>query len=348
MGLATVLGQFDRWTEMFGFRGSLTILYFVICGLLPFLTLILSYEHGWLYADFYSRFFLYPLFFGWLAVFCAHAGYSYLRNRVLTPETARRLWCILLIIALGAAANELRSDNVAPWEIRPSVLNEQEPLGSGRLLSERFSAAIASDAQVDDRADFQRAMIEKLGPVSKAFETWSITRPLYIVSFFLQSLVLLYIFAAAISLALFAYFQRPTGNEYYRSVLYLSAALLVSGIWVLMTIGFLANKTRVYPDEFNEMANYAIIALYLIAVLLILVHYLNIYRTYFKESVAVLFGSGFVAVLGTQGDMLASWFGPEQAFRNSIVLLLVLAMILVIPIVVLPAVKDKPQGPAEP
>ena len=96
------------------------------------------------------------------------------------------------------------------------------------------------------------------------------------------------------------------------------------------------------------MANYAIIALYLIAVLLILVHYLNIYRTYFKESVAVLFGSGFVAVLGTQGDMLASWFGPEQAFRNSIVLLLVLAMILVIPIVVLPAVKDKPQGPAEP
>ena len=181
-------------------------------------------------------------------------------------------------------------------------------------------------------------MLEKIGPFYEPLN-WSLTRYLYILSFSIQFGVLIYLYCLLFATSWYAHRNDDRSEEYYRVVRLLSAAYFASGLWAIMSIGFIVNKIKVYPGEFHEFGNLMILVLYLIGALLLFVHYIEIYRKYLKEALGFLGASIGLIGIATQKDRLAEWSGPEQSIRNLMVLLMVLTLISVLLFILIPEIE---------
>jgi len=273
--------------------------YFILCGLAPVLYVVSAYENGYVYIQLYSHFYLYPLYFGWITVILLLNSWESL-GRKLTRDQKLICFLGLLAFALMATMIDVSSDNVAPFQVKPSIL-EAELVLNDHFVNRPTSA---------DRFEYQ----ERINQIVKniGYTSWSMSHYLYLLSFLCQA----YFYGLTIvtSFVMVAYRFRDdftSTAEFRNALINLSVAFLVSILWFLMRSAFRQEKLLFFPAESLPTGDYLLILGYgMCAVLIALCFWLWLGDKLIAFA-SLIFGVVSALTIWKEQEILVDLFGRE-------------------------------------
>jgi hypothetical protein len=241
--------------------GLLTLIYFIFAGLAPALFIQAHYVHGSTFVSLYSHLYRYPVFFGWITIPLLAYPVKYLLSvKNLSLPKFKTLICLgLIAMATLFVIADVNSDNIAPFEVKAEVLQNDE------RLKDHFTKA---SPNADEKQSYQNRMLELI----KNRSNWSIARLLHYIAIFLQVLNLLAIGFIATGLTIHR--TLPQGNdsaEFKLALIYCFLAGLVSYLWGLMRAAFNYQKPVYFPEISNPVTEIWIAASFIIVTLVIVI-----------------------------------------------------------------------------
>jgi hypothetical protein len=293
--------------------------YFLFCGLLPFVLVWKSYDKGLSYMQLYSPLFLYPLFYGWIAVGFLQIAYERGVSSVLILE-GRRLffWAGVVAFALVVFLLEVMGPVVAVWEAPPVAINGDP------FLRDFFETANHSQAE---KIAYQEKLSVLVGGLAN-WRSWPTNRWAYFLSVFLQGMAMIAAFAACGVLASHRLSRNFGDGPTFRTALACAAlAIAILFLWILMRVVFEQQRTNYYAIAPNVIALYVITGLFMIALLFIVACFWLWLGNNLGTVLGMLFG-GVGGVIGLlQPSILAKFFGKEAGLAPHITILAGMALV---------------------
>ncbi len=346
------MGQYTR--KMLGLIGyyKYALLYWIFCGVIPFIyVLIYYYPKGIKFITLYGSLFIYPLFFSWITIILSTKIGKFFSSYVFSDGSLKKgfslkkiFWTGIIIFSIFILGAELSSENVAPFEINKEFYElKQSTLVTGSkniILIDYFDESRGNpgtqircnerEGNIDVRCQYQSLMM--VGLKNRWFPTsgsyWSPTRYIYIVSFFIQSVALLYLFFAAVLILRYRLIVGiPNFSDYYAVVLQTGAALVVALFWVFLRVSFLEQKLSFFPDQQNLIAERMIVSLISVAFIFLLLSLWQQYKDVILALAGTIFGGGGLFVIFIYPEVFGQLFHREIVIESSFLSLIGLMVI---------------------
>lgn len=228
--------------------------YLVICGIVPVLYVWNTFPNGRLYVQLYSHFLLYPLYFGWLAVFLVTGAWQFIRDQMARRQRLV-LFAGIAAFAIIAMLIDMSSENIAPFRLKISVITEIPEL---------------NDHFLDTASDSAKKTYEELANREIRRSAWTAPNTIFYTSFYVQAYTLGFIIATISILA--THRSRPNfrdTREFQRALASSAAAFLIYFLWLLMRIAFRQQKQEFFIAESLPAADFVIAVGYIIGAVLI-------------------------------------------------------------------------------
>lgn len=298
-------------------------MYYVLAGYVPADYVEKGYANGPAFIALYSPVFRYPQFFGWITIMLLIRPVLYLTSLRGFRGTRDRLLMLLFLVMLsvGILAVNMDSHNIAPFEVDASVLQADG-------LTDHFT--MTRDLTLKEKEVYQETMLSRL----KDSKNWSTARYWYHLSVFIQIFNVLFIFAVTCALTVYG-FTPDSGHsyEFKEALVCCSLAILVSYLWLLMRVAFNYQKPAYFPRIDNPTAEFAVIALFLLATLFVAVRL----SSWLLDTFSIVFSlaTTFAGLAGTLSavrfqEPLVDAFGKNSGTAPYWTILLVVGAVLLI------------------
>jgi hypothetical protein len=279
----------------------LALFYFIVAGCIPAYNIQKSYKYGDIYVGLYAHVFRYAQFFGWLTILLLIPPVLFLRSHILKrPKNRWLLLGIILVFSILTWSIAFRSANIAPFGVKPEILNDCPQLG------EHFTKD--RPPTMEENKNYQE-MMQKL---HENRGNWSTARYLYYVSVFMQMLNMFLIFFVANMLCLHGWTSNDAQSyEFKGALLYCSLAILVAYIWLLLRVAFVQQKTKYFPDVSNLAGDYIVMVIFLVVTLSLVIFQLSWILGKYTFIIGLIpFFLGIFSLLSS-GSGLVSVFGMK-------------------------------------
>ena len=274
--------------------------YFILAGAAAVVCIQTQYENGGTFVSLYSHLYRYPVFFGWITIPLLAYTIKYLKSAPTVRLNNRKIFTILTIGAVLFVIVDLQSNNIAPFEIKAEIIQNDDQ------LKYHFTK---EPPEPDEKLAYQNKMLELL----KNRSNWSIARYLHYIAIFVQVLNLLCIGFVAIALIVDRTSKKFKDSSAFKIALTSCVlAALVSYLWGLMRAAFVYQKPIYFPEISNPITEVAIAVAFLSITLVIvtgLIFWVGDRLGYLGQ---------FVAIFGLFAGGLSVLF--VTSFQNSLVL----------------------------
>ena len=299
-------------------------------GALPFLVLFFEFSQeiegcgreGWYYARFYSHFFLYPITFGLISTcFLARPWICGMRYLCYTwyheKLTAIVISIISIFIIVAACINDF-STKSAIWSFPPETLTVSD---TGKKIRNMFFTRCNMKSNTDDQKELdpvqKKYFLDYINELSENDEL-SYTHISYYIGFIAQVSLLIIIYA------IFCLMIMSENND-PRIVCRLMYSLFFASFWPLMYIGFLEEKSTLYPAlELPPIANLLAISVFIVPYFHIVLRFWTIFDRSLRVIslfAGILGVSGIPAILFFQKNLYSTTFGTESSLSTYVLVL---------------------------
>lgn len=260
---------------------ALAFIYFLLAGYLPAYYIQKDFIDGEVFVNLYSHLFRYGQFFGWITVlFLVHPVLHLWNTEKQNKKTLFSILAIFIVISSAVVIIDFQSDNMAPHEIRPDILQSDDRLRG------HFTKKGGHDES--DKLLYQSLTVEIL----KDRANWSYARYLHYLAIFLHTFSLLFILSVVVWLIIYGSSKKIRENEdYKRSLVYCSYTILISSLWLLMRIAFNYQREFYFVRSSNPAAEYLFLVIFLMGSLVVI---LLLSTTFIKEFTQAITIAGFV------------------------------------------------------
>jgi hypothetical protein len=238
---------------------TLALIYLLLAGYLPAYYIEKNYIDGEVFVSLYSHLFRYGQFFGWITVLFLIDPVFHLWNKEKKDNKTFLIFVLVGFLGLSAVVVvfDLQSTSVAPYEIKPEILQSDNSLRDHFTKKERSP---------EDKQLYETKTLELL----KDRANWSFARYLHYTAIFLHAFSLLFILSIVVWLIIYGGSEEIRQTpEYKRSLVYCTYTILISALWLLMRLTFNYQRQFYFAGTSNPAADYLFVTIFVIGSLVI-------------------------------------------------------------------------------